>query len=120
MLRALVPFRRGGWSLCPTSGWDDNQTHRQLLAASWSTTERACLVVVNLSPSVADGNVALPWPNLAGRRLTLVDLLAGDEFERDGDDLTGNGLYVRLEPWQFHVLAWDATSSGASVSRTAR
>jgi hypothetical protein len=120
VLRALAPFRRGGWSLCPTSGWDDNQSHRQLVAASWSTTERACLVVVNLSPSVADGNVAVPWPNLAGRRLALVDLLSGGEFERDGDDLAGNGLYVRLEPWQFHVLAWDATSSGANISRTAR
>jgi len=26
-------------------------------------------------------------------------------FERDGDELTGPGLFVDLAPWQFYLLA---------------
>ena len=48
--------------------------------------------------------VHLPWTDLAGRTWRLDDLLTGDRFERDGDDMATAGLYVALPPWAYHVL----------------
>ena len=33
------------------------------------------------------------------------DLLSGAVFVRDGGELAGPGLFVDLEPWQYHVLS---------------
>jgi hypothetical protein len=34
-------------------------------------------------------------------------VLAGESFERAGDELTDPGLFVSLPPWGWHVLAFD-------------
>ena len=51
----------------------------------------------------------------AGRRLPpavpspgcwqLTDILGQNVFERDGGELASPGLFVNLEPFQFHLLA---------------
>jgi hypothetical protein len=33
----------------------------------------------------------------------------GDRYERDGDEMLGQGLYVDLEPWSFHLFQWEGT-----------
>ena len=63
------------------------------------------LVVVNLSAEAAQGRVHLPWDDLRGRAWELHDKLAGSSFEREGDELAGDGLYVGLDPWASHFLA---------------
>ena len=47
---------------------------------------------------------ACPGRLLAGRSWTLTDALSGAVFERDGDELAGEGLYVDLEGFASHVL----------------
>jgi hypothetical protein len=47
-----------------------------------------------------------PWDDLAGRVWRLDDLLTGDTYERGGDDVSVNGLYVALSTWGAHVLVW--------------
>ena len=47
----------------------------------------------------------LPWDDLAGRGWELTDRLDGQRFDRDGDELAGDGLYVELDPWASHFLA---------------
>jgi hypothetical protein len=47
----------------------------------------------------------VPWGDLAGKAWQLEDALNGDRFERDGDELASDGLYVSLEPWSSHFLA---------------
>lgn len=60
--------------------------------------------MVNLSPARAEGRVRLPWGDLAGRTWSLAERLSGDCFERSGDELAGEGLYVALEAWGPHFL----------------
>ncbi len=103
LLRALAGsgLRDGDWRLCETSGWPDNESHRALLAWCWDRT----LVVVNFADGGAQGRVHVPW-DLAGRDWELTDRLNGATFVRAGDELADEGLYVDLQPWASHFLAF--------------
>jgi len=92
LLRAVAGLR-GEWRMCETSGWPDNDSHRNLLAWSWDRT----LVVVNYGDASAQGQVHLPWDGA----WELTDLLSGATFARAGDE-----LYVDLQPWASHFLAF--------------
>ena len=103
---ADAQLRSGDWRLCECARCsdDDDDSHRQLVAWCWSSSDARHLVVVNLSPARAKGRVRLPWGDLAGRTWNLADRLSGDRFERSGDELAGEGLYVALEAWGAHFL----------------
>ena len=40
------------------------------------------------------------------------DLLSGEVYERSGDEIASNGLYVELPPWGHHLLACTRTAAG--------
>ncbi len=103
---AVSGLREGDWSLCECSGWPDNDSHRQLVAWCWSTPVARHLVAVNLAPAPAQARVHPPWADLGGRRWELADRLSGQCFEHDGDEVAGDGLYVALDPWAAHFLAF--------------
>jgi hypothetical protein len=48
--------------------------------------------------------VTLGLDGLRGRRFTLVDLLGDASYQRDGDGLAGNGLYLDMPPWGHQVF----------------
>jgi Alpha amylase, catalytic domain len=98
-------LRDGEWRLCDCTGWPDNDSYRHLVSWCWATPQSRHLVVVNLSDAPAQGRVRLPWDDLAGESWQLNDRLSETAFERDGDELTSEGLYVALEPWAPHFLA---------------
>jgi hypothetical protein len=98
-------LRDADWRLCDCTGWPDNDSYRRLVAWCWAGTGSRHLVVVNLSDAPATARVRLPWADLAARSWTLTDRLDGRRFERSGDELAGEGLYVGLDPWGFHFLA---------------
>jgi hypothetical protein len=99
-------IRAGAWRLLDAGGWPDNQSCRNLLAWSWSGADDGRhVVVVNLSGQPAQGRIPLAWPDLPGRDWQLEDLLTGAVLVRDGDELAGPGLFVALEPWQYHLLS---------------
>ncbi len=108
LLRAVADsdLRTGVWSLCDCNGWPDNDSCRQLVSWCWSTTASRHLVVVNLAERPAQGQVQLPWADLTGRTWALRDHLDGREFDRAGDGLARDGLYVSLDPWQSHFLGF--------------
>jgi hypothetical protein len=95
----------GEWKLCECSGWADNDSAEQLLAWCWRANEQRHLVVVNLAAEPAQGQVRLPWDDLAGRGWRLRNALGGEPFERDGDGLQRDGLYVGMEPWESYFLS---------------
>jgi len=98
--------RSGDWRLLEVGGWPDNDSCGSLLAWSWSGTDAGRhLVVVNFSAEPAQGRIGLDWTGLRGRGWTLTDLLDDRVFERDGDELAGQGLFVDLPPWGYHLLA---------------
>jgi Alpha amylase, catalytic domain len=105
--------RSGAWQLLEAAGWPDNQSCQDLIAWSWTPADdavgvRGHVVVVNFSGSPAQAQIRLPWPDLAGHRWSLVDLLSGDDFARDGGQLADQGLYVDLRPGQYYLLAVSA------------
>ena len=98
--------RAGAWQLLEVGGWPDNDSCRNLLAWSWSAAGGGRhLVVVNFSAEPADGRVGLDWTDLRGRDWTLTDLLDDRVFERSGDELADQGLFVALPPRGYHLLA---------------
>jgi hypothetical protein len=108
--------RTGAWQLLEAGGWPDNDSCRNLLAWSWFAdaggdagdaapgTGRH-LVVVNFSAEPAQGRIGLGWTGLRGRGWTLTDLLDDRVFERSGDELADQGLFVALPAWGCHLLA---------------
>ena len=105
LIEAAGEVRRGDWAVCDATGWPDNATWFQLLAWSWTDSDRRALVVVNYAAHAASAMVQPGWPDMAGRTWRLDDLLTGDTYERDGDDMRANGLFVALPPWGAHVFA---------------
>jgi hypothetical protein len=105
---AEEPFRNGVWSLCTVEGWVGNDSCRDLVAWCWQRESARCLVVVNLSATGAQGRVRLPWQDLSGRLWRMSDILADDLYEREGDEIAAEGLYVALPPWGYHLLSqWE-------------
>jgi hypothetical protein len=96
--------RRGWWELAVCEGWPDNASAEQLLAWTWTDGADRRLVVVNYSGAAAQARVRLPWPDLAGRMWTLVDVMSGTTYERDGSEMAADGLYVDRPAWGYHVF----------------
>jgi len=100
-------LRGGEWRLCESTGWPDNDSHRRLVCWCWSTHRSRHLVVINLSDAPAQARVHLPWQeDLRGRTWSLVDRLDRQTFERAGDELADEGLYVDLDPWASYFIAF--------------
>jgi len=97
-------LKEGEWKLCERTGWPDNNSFMSLVAWCWRKDNERHLIVVNLSDAKAQGQVLVPWSDLAGRSWRLTDALTGEIYERDGTLLQHSGLYVDLEAWRYHVL----------------
>ncbi|MCX6279025.1 MAG: alpha-amylase family glycosyl hydrolase [Bacteroidetes bacterium] len=97
-------FRKGYWQLCERYGWHDNENYISLLAWRWCDGDNLFLVVVNYSDQPAQGRVRLPGNDLRGRNWRLNDAMSEITFERNGDEMHGEGLYVALAPWKSHLF----------------
>jgi hypothetical protein len=100
-------LRAGQWQALDCTGWPDNPSYQQIVAWCWRDGDRRHVVVVNLSAAAAQARVLLPWPDLRGRSWRLLPVVAGEPFERAGDEMVDPGLFVSLKPWGWHVLAFD-------------
>ena len=99
-------FREGEWKLCDRTGWPGNSGHQNLVAWCWRKGGDRHLIVVNLSDSGSRGHVLIPWDDVSGRSMRLTDAFTAKVYERDGNELRSQGLYVELSPWGFHVLSF--------------
>ncbi|PTR17345.1 alpha amylase catalytic subunit [Nitrosospira sp. Nsp2] len=97
-------LRKGHWQHCDRTGWPDNASYQNLVAWCWRSDEEHHLIIVNFSASSAQGLVLPPWDELKGRRWQMTDLFTEKEYERSGDEMCAQGLYVDLPPWRYHVL----------------
>jgi hypothetical protein len=97
-------FKEGQWQLCECTGWNNNDTFRNLLAWCWFNEDDRYLVVVNYSELPAQGHIMLPGNTLAGSNWRLADAITDVSFERNGDEMQNPGLYVALGPWENHFL----------------
>jgi len=97
-------FRNGEWRLCERSGWPDNQSCQNILAWCWAKDNERWLIVINFWQEAAQGRVYAPWDELTGKEWRLNDVLSGDSYRRNGNEIREAGLYVDLEPWKCHVF----------------
>ena len=97
-------FHEGNWSMCRCTGWPDNPSFESLVAWCWARGEDRAIVVVNLTGAPAQGRVHLPWSDLQENAWRLRDCLSDAVFDRDGVDMSQQGLYVGLEPWKCHLF----------------
>ncbi len=99
-------FREGEWKLCNCSGWPDNASFERLGVWSWTKDDDRQLIVVNLSDAGVQARVHLPWDEVGGKTWRLVDALSDATYDREGDEIWNDGLYIDLEPWAGQILAF--------------
>ncbi len=104
-------FREGQWTLCTSSGWPDNVSYQRLGVWSWTKEDDRQLIVINLSDSAVQARVRVPWEEVRGNTWRLVDALSDATYDREGDDMSNNGLYIDLPPWAGQILAFHATGN---------
>jgi hypothetical protein len=99
-------FRSGHWQLLDSRPcWPEDETFRNFLAFWWQGPGKARhLVTVNYSPGPSKCFIALPFPELAGIMWKLTDLLAAAVYERTGNQLISEGLYLDMPEWGVHVF----------------
>jgi hypothetical protein len=97
-------FHHGKWALCERTGWPDNETYQNLVAWSWLLGDEFFLIVVNLSDCSSQARVRVPWALTPRETWHMVDQLSDSVYERDGDEMTSQGLYVELGPWKYHFF----------------
>jgi hypothetical protein len=107
LLRCLrrPEVHEGDWQLATCrQAWPGNPTHDQFIVASWQAGERRLLTVVNYGGFQGQCWVRPGFLGMVGRHFMLVDLLGPVEYERSGDEMAANGLYLDLPPWGHHVF----------------
>ena len=95
-----------GWSVgaLQLRGLADNSSYQDLVAWTWVKDNDRHLIIVNLSDSAAQARVQVPWEELRGKTWRLVDVLSGQTYERNGDEMRDPGLYVDLKPWNCYFF----------------
>jgi glycosidase len=107
----------GHWHLWQTRpAWQGNTSNAQFIAASWQSenkdpNDRSLLAVVNYGPAQAQCYLPLELPGLRGRAITLVDLLGDARYERQGDVLADEGLFLDMPAWGHHVFELQPTNT---------
>ena len=101
-----TPVRDGAWRLLDCApAWEGNGTADCILAFAWEgKSGDPVLAVVNYADHQSQCYVRLPFPELAGRTVQLKDAMSPAAYERDGDALVSDGLYLDLPPWGYNVF----------------
>ena len=101
---ATEGMRSGEWRLCEREGWPDNGSCLNIVAWCWEHGEQRHLVVVNLSGQRSQARIRPSWDEMRGKIWRLADVMAGETYERDGDEMAGTGLYIDLAPWRYNFF----------------
>ena len=110
VLKKSGAFREGSWSqISPEPAWPGNWTCDDFVAYAWAGDDGARrVVVVNYAANQGQCRLALPWPDLRGKKIRFTDVMGTEMYDRDGSDLVDHGLYIEHAPWHFNVFALHA------------
>jgi hypothetical protein len=99
-------FRDGVWSqIQPQPAWPGKWTYDDFIAYAWVGDAGARhLVVVNYAENQGQCRLPLPFPEFRGKPVRLTDLMGTEVYDRDGDDLLDNGLYIDHAPCHYNVF----------------
>jgi hypothetical protein len=103
---SLPVVRNGSWQLLDcTAACEGDATADDMIAFAWQASDGArSLVVVNYAPQPGQCYVRFPFPDLGGRPIRLKGRLGTPAYEREGDSLLAEGLYIDLPAWGYHVF----------------
>ncbi len=91
--------------LIPQSAWHGNESWRTFIVVQWQQSDQALdLVVVNLAPHRSQCYVPLKVPKIGDFNWAMEDLLGDEKYERNGDDLRNQGLYLDVGPFAAQVF----------------
>lgn len=105
-LHLPVP-REGAWQLLEcTPAWQGNPTSDGFIAFAWhgAPDQKRLLVTVNYSANQGQCYMKLPFKGLADRMIGFHDLMGPARYDRAGNDLISQGLYLDLPAWGYHVF----------------
>ncbi len=97
-------IQQGVWGrIRKEEAWDHDDTYKRIVAHRWDTEDDVLLVVVNYQNQ--DGQAFLPM-KLPGssKMVTLRDLMSGETYVRDREEVQNKGIYVKLPAWSFHLF----------------
>ncbi|MBE2267453.1 MAG: alpha-amylase [Anaerolinea sp.] len=104
-------YQQGEWYLFDMRpAWNGNITNFNMLAYGWQhrTSGDYRLIVVNLTEHRSQGRVGLGhWRWLDGKNWRLFNVLDGAEYDRHGGEMTNEGLYIDLDPYESHIFRFE-------------
>jgi glycosidase len=100
------PAVRGGqWRLAECApAWDGNWTSDCFVAFAWQHEGERLLAAINYAPNHSQCRVRLPWGELAGEQWKLQDQMSTAAYDRDGNELQSQGLFLDMTPWQAAIF----------------
>jgi hypothetical protein len=109
ILRAPT-VRAGHWQLLDcAAAWDGNWTCNCFIAFAWQGADRErLLVVVNYAGNQSQCYVRLPFADLGARTWRFQDRFSQVAYDRDGNSLQYQGLFLDLSAWSYCLF--DVTS----------
>jgi hypothetical protein len=98
--------RNGQWRLVDCRpAWEGNPTWDGFIAFSWrGANDRRLLACVNYGPTQGQCYTLPGFGEMEGRKVILRDLMGDVRYERDGDALLADGLYLDMPAWGYHVF----------------
>jgi hypothetical protein len=106
VLKSSKTLHDGSWSqIEPQRARPENPTADDFIAFAWADDAAIKhLVVVNYAGHRGQCYLRLPYAEMRGKRLRLIDEMGIEVYERDGSALVDAGLYIDLAAWRFNVF----------------
>ncbi|MBI5929563.1 MAG: alpha-amylase [Chloroflexi bacterium] len=98
-------YREGSWELHEAiPAWPGNNSYHNMIAYIRRHKHDLRLIVVNFSNTQAQCRVRLTNCGLEGKSWKLADKLNHRDYERNGDRMVEDGLYIDLTAWSAHIF----------------
>ncbi len=99
-------FRDGIWQLLETApAGEGNNSWQNMLAWSWQYERDYKIVIINYSPTPAQGRLKMPPKPAGGGSLSFLDELTGITYIRQMEEVYGPGIYIDLAPYRAHLFS---------------
>ena len=98
-----------GQILIPRRAWDDNPTSQCIQLTLWQDVARPGhfdLVVVNMASHRSQCRVDLPVAELGNSAWLMADRLGEERWDRDGNSLAREGLYLDVDARGAHIYSF--------------
>jgi len=104
-------LRDGAWQLLACEpAWEGNGSWDSFISYAWQgTSGERIIIVVNYAAHQSQSYLRFPFADLGGSQWRLQDLMSESCYGRDGNTLQSGGLYLDMQPWQYHVFEMKRT-----------